>query len=45
MSKIGAQLNYTIPLTKLANFIVWPHEAVVKKNWLNYFFQINVVKI
>ena len=31
MSKIGARLNYTIPLTKLANFIVWPHEAVVKK--------------
>ena len=32
MSKIGAWLNYSIPLTKLANFFVWPHEAVVKKN-------------
>ena len=31
MSKIGARLNYTIPLNKLANFIVWPHEAVVEK--------------
>ena len=37
MSKIGARLNYTIPLTKLAYFIVWSHEAVVKKELAQLF--------